>query len=109
MRRGGVGEIGMAAGNGSLSCVGMGMMLGAHICPRARATIEQADVVFGAVSDPIVELWLQQMHPDVRSLQPCSTHERRFGQDRVSTCRSRWPPSTSHTNNSYTKNSIVRT
>src|SRR3546814_10726744 len=33
--------IGMAAGNGSLSCVGMGMMLGAHIGPRARATIEQ--------------------------------------------------------------------
>jgi len=47
------------------------MMLGAHIGPRARATIEHADVVFGAVSDPLVELWLQQMHPDVRSLQPC--------------------------------------
>lgn len=60
----------MAAGKGSLSCVGLGMMLGAHIGPRARATIEQADVVFGAVSDPLVELWLQQMHPDVRSLQP---------------------------------------
>ena len=60
----------MAAGKGSLSCVGVGMMLGAHIGPRARATIEQADVVFGAVSDPLVELWLQQMHGDVRSLQP---------------------------------------
>jgi uncharacterized protein YabN with tetrapyrrole methylase and pyrophosphatase domain len=60
----------MAAGKGSLSCVGVGMMLGAHIGPRARATIEQADVVFGAVSDPLVELWLQQMHSDVRSLQP---------------------------------------
>jgi uncharacterized protein YabN with tetrapyrrole methylase and pyrophosphatase domain len=47
------------------------MMLGAHLGPRARATIEQADVVFCAVSDPLVELWLQQMHPDVRSLQPC--------------------------------------
>jgi uncharacterized protein YabN with tetrapyrrole methylase and pyrophosphatase domain len=46
------------------------MMLGAHIGPRARATIEQADVVFGAVSDPLVELWLQRMHADVRSLQP---------------------------------------
>lgn len=45
-------------------------MLGAHIGPRARATIEQAEVVFAAVSDPLVELWLQQMHPDVRSLQP---------------------------------------
>jgi hypothetical protein len=47
------------------------MMLGAHIGPRARASIEQADVVFVAVSDPLVELWVQQMHPDVRSLQPC--------------------------------------
>jgi precorrin-6B methylase 1 len=55
---------------GSLACVGIGMMLGAHISPRARSHIEQADVVFAAVSDPIVELWLQQMHPDVRSLQP---------------------------------------
>jgi precorrin-2 methylase len=56
---------------GSLACVGTGMMLGAHMGPRARATIEQADVVFAAVSDPLVELWVQQMHPDVRSLQPC--------------------------------------
>lgn len=55
---------------GSLACVGTGMMLGAHMGPRARSTIEQADVVFAAVSDPLVELWVQQMHPDVRSLQP---------------------------------------
>lgn len=46
------------------------MMLGAHIGPRARASIEQADVVFAAVSDPLVELWLQGMNPDLRSLQP---------------------------------------
>ncbi|MBJ6980802.1 MULTISPECIES: SAM-dependent methyltransferase [unclassified Luteimonas] len=56
---------------GSLACVGIGMMLGAHIGARARATIERADVVFMAVSDPLVELWLQGMHRDVRSLQPC--------------------------------------
>jgi precorrin-3B methylase len=55
---------------GSLACVGLGMMLGAHISPRSRSHIEQADVVFAAVSDPLVELWLQQMHTDVRSLQP---------------------------------------
>ncbi|MBW8367188.1 MAG: hypothetical protein K0M70_04940 [Arenimonas sp.] len=55
---------------GSLACVGIGMTLGAHISPRARSHIEQADVVFVAVSDPLVELWLQQMNPDVRSLQP---------------------------------------
>ena len=55
---------------GSLACVGLGMTLGAHISPRSRGCIEQADVVFAAVSDPLVELWLQQMHRDVRSLQP---------------------------------------
>lgn len=55
---------------GSLVCVGTGMTLGAHISPRSRSHIEQADVVFVAVSDPLVERWLQEMHPDVRSLQP---------------------------------------
>lgn len=55
---------------GRLVCVGLGMMLGAHVSPRSRGEIEQADVVFAAVSDPLVELWLQSMHPDVRSLQP---------------------------------------
>lgn len=55
---------------GSLACVGLGMMLGAHLSPRSRSHIEQADVVFALVSDPLVELWLQAMRPDVRSLQP---------------------------------------
>lgn len=55
---------------GSLACVGLGMMLGAHLGPRARAYIEQADVVFVAASDALVELWVQQMRPDARSLQP---------------------------------------
>lgn len=55
---------------GSLSCVGLGMMLGAHLSPRSRGHFEQADVVFALVSDPLVELWLQDMRPDVRSLQP---------------------------------------
>lgn len=55
---------------GSLVCVGVGMTLGAHLSPRSRSHIEQCDVVFAAVSDPLVERWLQGMHPDVRSLQP---------------------------------------
>jgi hypothetical protein len=46
------------------------MTLGAHLAPRARSHIEQADVVFVAVSDPLVELWVQGMNADVRSLQP---------------------------------------
>lgn len=55
---------------GSIACVGMGMTLGSHLTPLARSHIEQADVVFAALSDGIVELWLRRMHPDVRSLQP---------------------------------------
>ena len=55
---------------GRLACVGMGMTLGSHLTPLARSHIEQADVVFAALSDHVVELWLQRMHPDVRSLQP---------------------------------------
>lgn len=56
--------------SGSLVCVGLGMMLGAHLSPRARSEIEQAEVVFGLVSNAIVELWLQQLRPDLHSLQP---------------------------------------
>ncbi len=55
---------------GTLACVGLGMMLGAHLSPRSRSHIEQADVVFALVSDPLVELWLQHLRPDMRSLQP---------------------------------------
>lgn len=50
--------------------MGLGMMLGAHLSPRSRSHIQRAEVVFGLVSDPLVELWLQQMRPDARSLQP---------------------------------------
>jgi precorrin-6B methylase 1 len=54
---------------GSLVCVGVGMTLGSHITPLARSYIEKADVVFTAMSDGIMELWLAKMNPDVRSLQ----------------------------------------
>ena len=45
------------------------MTLGSHITPLARSYIEKADVVFTALSDGVMELWLAKMHPDVRSLQ----------------------------------------
>lgn len=61
---------GAIAGGGRLACVGIGMMLGAHLSPRARQSIAQADVVFAAVSDPLVELWLERINPATRSLQP---------------------------------------
>lgn len=63
------GPAGHAQVRGSLVCVGLGMTLGAHLTPRSRSTIEQADVVFLAVSDALVEIWVRQMHRDVRSLQ----------------------------------------
>lgn len=56
--------------SGSLVCVGIGMTLGSHVTPLARSHIEQSDVVFVAVSDGVVEQWVEGMHPDVRSLQP---------------------------------------
>ncbi|MDE2154424.1 MAG: hypothetical protein KGJ32_00800 [Xanthomonadaceae bacterium] len=69
--------------SGSLVCVGLGMTLGSHLGPLARSHIEQADVVFAGVSDGIVELWLQRMHRDVRSLQPFY----REGKSRMQTYR----------------------
>ena len=54
---------------GRIACVGLGMTLGSHLTPLARSHIEKADVVFAALSDGIVEMWLESMHPDVRSLQ----------------------------------------
>jgi precorrin-6B methylase 1 len=55
---------------GSLACVGIGITLGSHISPLARSHIEQADVVFMGVSDGVVELWLERMNKNARSLQP---------------------------------------
>lgn len=55
---------------GTLACIGVGMTLGSHITPLARSCLEQADVVFVAVSDGIVEKWIESLHKDVRSLQP---------------------------------------
>jgi uncharacterized protein YabN with tetrapyrrole methylase and pyrophosphatase domain len=45
------------------------MTLGSHITPLSRSYIEKADVVFTALSDGIIELWLARMNPNVRSFQ----------------------------------------
>jgi len=55
---------------GSIVIVGTGITLGSHLCPLSRSYIENADVVFAGVADGITELWLQEMHPDVRSFAP---------------------------------------
>lgn len=54
---------------GSLVNVGLGMTLGAHITPLSRSFIENADIVFVAASNSIVEQWVMGMNKDVRSLQ----------------------------------------
>jgi uncharacterized protein YabN with tetrapyrrole methylase and pyrophosphatase domain len=69
--------------SGSLVCVGVGMTLGSHITPLARSHIEQADVVFAVMSDGVVEKWIEEMHADVRSLQPLY----REGKSRMQTYR----------------------
>jgi uncharacterized protein YabN with tetrapyrrole methylase and pyrophosphatase domain len=45
------------------------MTLGSHLTPLARSHIEKSDVVFTALSNGVMELWLAKMNPDVRSLQ----------------------------------------
>ncbi|WP_448211109.1 SAM-dependent methyltransferase [Colwellia sp. MEBiC06753] len=55
--------------SGSLVCVGVGMTLGAHICPISRSHIEQADKVFILMSNGIVESWVAAMNPNSESLQ----------------------------------------
>lgn len=56
--------------SGHLVIVGTGITLGSHMSPLSRSYIEQADVVFAAVTDGITELWLQDMNKDVRSFAP---------------------------------------
>lgn len=54
---------------GELSCVGVGMCLGAHISPVSQSFIEKADVCFVAVSDRLVEEWVFSMNSNCVSLQ----------------------------------------
>lgn len=58
-----------ASQSGQLVCLGTGMTLGAHLTPLSRNYILQADVVFHLAASSAEALWLQEMHPDVRSLQ----------------------------------------
>lgn len=55
---------------GKLVCVGTGMKLGADMTPIARKCIEQADVVLSCVSSGVVELWLEGLNSNFKSLQP---------------------------------------
>lgn len=54
---------------GELVIVSLGMCLGSHLSPLSKSFLQQAQIVFAGVSDPLFELWLATMHADVRSLQ----------------------------------------
>ncbi|MCP4864590.1 MAG: hypothetical protein GY897_11595 [Alteromonas sp.] len=54
--------------NGSLVCVGPGMILGAHMTERCKNHIQQADVVFTSCH-PVIEKWLATFNPRTHSLQ----------------------------------------
>lgn len=56
-----------AARLGSLIIVGTGIKLGAHLSPISLSHLQQADVVFAAVTDEITEMWLRQLNPNVQS------------------------------------------
>ena len=59
----------MTERSGELVCVGTGMTMAAHLTPLARSYIERADVVFSLMSHGVVDKWLEQLNPSVRSLQ----------------------------------------
>lgn len=54
-------------GQGQLVVVGTGIMLGAHLTPRSQAFIQEADVVFAAVTDALTEQWLTSLNPSLQS------------------------------------------
>ncbi|OUS27505.1 hypothetical protein A9Q98_09360 [Thalassotalea sp. 42_200_T64] len=54
---------------GSLVCVGTGITLGAHITPIAKSHIEQADIVFITGNTGFMQMWLQELNPNVHDLQ----------------------------------------
>ncbi|WP_394220962.1 SAM-dependent methyltransferase [Alteromonas gracilis] len=54
---------------GSLVCVGTGMMVGAHLSPICQSHIEQADVVFVCVAEHYMEAWITSLNKNTVNLQ----------------------------------------
>jgi hypothetical protein len=54
---------------GSLTVVGTGYLFGAHMTAEATRSLETADKVFHAVSDPFTEKWLTSLNPTAESLR----------------------------------------
>jgi uncharacterized protein YabN with tetrapyrrole methylase and pyrophosphatase domain len=59
-----------APGRGSLTVVGTGIQVAAHLTTEARLAVERAGEVFYAVTDPIAAGWIERTSPNARSLAP---------------------------------------
>jgi len=62
---------------GSLTIVGTGIEVGAHLTLAAKAAIEQADRLVYSVSDPVTAAWLTELNPTAEPLyNPEAFHHR---------------------------------
>lgn len=55
---------------GQFVAVSTGMLVAGHISVRAKAYLEEADVIYCLVPHPVIETWLEQCNANVVSLQP---------------------------------------
>jgi precorrin-3B methylase len=62
---------------GSLTVVGTGIKMAAHITVEAKAWIEQADKVFFLVTGEIAQEWILQLNPQAVNLSPLYARGRR--------------------------------
>ncbi len=72
---------------GSLTIVGAGIQVGAHLTLAAKAGIEQADKVVYTVADPVTAEWLRQMNPSAEPLAAPDGRSRRREMYRAMTTR----------------------
>jgi uncharacterized protein YabN with tetrapyrrole methylase and pyrophosphatase domain len=54
---------------GSLTVVGIGITIGAHLTPEAGQAIERADELLYLAADPVGSTWLASLHPNATSLE----------------------------------------
>ncbi|TNE61753.1 MAG: hypothetical protein EP335_15135 [Alphaproteobacteria bacterium] len=59
----------MTQKQGSLTCVGTGIMLAGHTSAIATSYIQNADIVFSGAAESMTEHWLKGLNPNLVSLQ----------------------------------------
>jgi uncharacterized protein YabN with tetrapyrrole methylase and pyrophosphatase domain len=61
---------------GSLTVVGIGITIGAHLTPESRQAIERADELLYLAADPVGSTWLAALHPNATSLEDLYEQDR---------------------------------